>query len=233
MTFRIMNGPFAGLRRNHYRAIVADPPWTCAMRSEKGEGRSASQHYETMSLDAIKALPVQDIAHKDAVLFLWVTDPNLLEAREVIEAWGFTYRTVGFYWHKTNKDGQPFMGSGYWTRANCEQVHVATPSEDEPLLAAEQCHLAARGKGRRRPDARGVRKLILAPEVIVSGRRQHSRKPDEHFARVEALVEGPYVELFSRDFRKGWDVWGREAGKFAWTASEASNDPFTGLEDVL
>ena len=171
----------------HYGVILADPPWTFATYSRKGKGRSAEAHYDCMSLADIKALPVGDWAAADCALFLWITDPSLPQALEVIEAWGFVYKTVAFTWAKTTKDGAGFpIGCGYWTRAN-----------------PEQCLLATRGRPQRL--SRAVPQLILAP------RREHSRKPDEVYERIEVLVAGPYLELFARDQRIGWDSWGNEA----------------------
>ena len=184
--------PLAG----HYRVIYADPPWTFATYSRKGKGRSAEAWYDCMSPADIRALPVQEWAAPDCILLLWVTDPLLPQAFEVIRDWGFTYKTVGFYWAKLNKsanraiycDRSFFAGLGFWTRAN-----------------PELCLLATRGRPhRRRAD---VRKLIVSP------RREHSRKPEEAYARIEALAEGPYLELFARSAHPGWDVWGLEAGR--------------------
>lgn len=169
-----------------YRVILADPPWKFSTYSSKGKGRSAEAWYDCLSLRDIMALPAEEQAADDCVLFLWVTDPFLQAAFDVIKAWGFIYKTVGFYWAKQDiKSGWP-IGTGYWTRAN-----------------PEQCLLATRGKPKRR-DA-GVRKLIVAP------RREHSRKPDETYDRIERLCEGPYLELFARQRREGWDAWGDEA----------------------
>jgi N6-adenosine-specific RNA methylase IME4 len=183
-------------RHGHYRVIYADPPWSFATYSARGKGRSADAHYDCMDLDTIKRLPVASWAHPDAVLLMWATDPLLDRALEVIRAWGFAYKTVGFYWTKLNK-GTPalaseadfFTGLGFWTRAN-----------------PEPCLLATRGRPRRRSGS--VRKLVVAP------RREHSRKPDEMYERIEALLEGPYLELFARGSRPGWDGWGAQIGLF-------------------
>src|SRR5262244_2937164 len=88
---------------NYDRVIYADPPWTFATYSRKGKGRSAEAHYDCMSLGDIKALPVAEWAADDCVLLLWTTDPLLQTAFDVISAWGFTYKTVGFYWAKLKK----------------------------------------------------------------------------------------------------------------------------------
>lgn len=184
-------------RAGDYGAIYADPPWRFSTYSDKGKGRSAEAHYDCMTLADIKAMPVAAWAARDAALFLWTTDPMLRHALEVIEAWGFTYKTVAFYWVKLNRNRggmflEPrdfFTGMGFWTRAN-----------------PELCLLATRGKPRRR--ATDVAKLMLAP------RREHSRKPDETYARIERLVGGPYLELFARATQPGWDRLGNQAGLF-------------------
>ncbi len=179
----------------HYQVIYADPPWTFATYSRKGKGRSPEAHYNCMALGDIKTLPVADWAAADCVLLMWVTDPLLETAFEVIRAWGFTYKTVGFYWAKLNKgngktpsaQARFFTGLGFWTRAN-----------------PEQCLLATRGHPKRR--SADVRKLVVSP------RREHSRKPDEIYGHIEALCEGPYLEMFARNSRPGWDAWGAETG---------------------
>jgi N6-adenosine-specific RNA methylase IME4 len=179
---------------NHYRVIYADPPWTFSTYSRKGKGRSAEAYYNCMSLVDIKALPVAEWAADDCMLLLWTTDPLLPTALDVLSSWGFTYKTVGFYWAKLNKSADPtiyrdssfFAGLGFWTRAN-----------------PEMCLLATRGHPHRRNA--NVRKLIVSP------RREHSRKPDEAYERVESLCEGPYLEMFARSSRPGWDRWGAES----------------------
>ena len=200
--------------RQDYRVVLADPPWTFRTFSDKGKGRSAEAHYPCLDLDAIAALPVASWCAPDAVLFLWATDPLLLQALEVVRAWGFAYKTVGFYWAKLNAAADPgrfgeadlFTGLGFWTRAN-----------------PEPCLLATRGHPKRRSGS--VRKLVIAP------RREHSRKPDEVHARIEALVEGPYLELFAREARPGWDAWGLETGLFDHGPVRTRKRPSTGLAD--
>ena len=176
-----------------YGAILCDPPWNFLTHSKKGEGRSASQHYDCMTMADIKALPVADYAAPDCTLFMWVTDPFLAKGIALLDLWGFTYKTVAFYWTKRNQDGTPFTGMGYWTRAN-----------------PEQCLLATRGKPKRK--AKDVRRWIDAP------RREHSRKPDEIHDRIERLVDGPYLEMFARQRKAGWDALGNETEKFGSAA---------------
>jgi N6-adenosine-specific RNA methylase IME4 len=180
-----------------YSVIYADPPWAFETFSVNGHGRSAEAHYDCMSMENIKRLPVSEIAEKDAILLLWARDPMIPHALELIKDWGFEFKTVGFYWAKLNKSAPSFCiseddfftGLGFWTRGN-----------------VEQCLLATRGKPARKSKA--VRKLVISP------RREHSRKPDEVYGRIETLVDGPYLELFSRTDRPGWDSWGIQAGFF-------------------
>ena len=104
-----------------YSLIYADPPWLYRVWNKKGVGCTAENHYPTMKLEEICALPVASIAAKDSVLFLWVTFPNLLAAFEVIKAWGFTYKTVAFCWIKTNRKSPGyFVSLGHWTSAKPE-----------------------------------------------------------------------------------------------------------------
>jgi N6-adenosine-specific RNA methylase IME4 len=166
--------------------ILADPPWKFVTRSERGEGRSANQHYRTDALDLIKALPVAQLAAPDAVLCMWIVDWCLPQALEVIKAWGFEHKTTAFTWAKLNESGEGWhMGQGYWTRANPEDCWLATCGNPKRLYA-------------------DVRQLIVAPVA------EHSRKPNEIYERIERLVEGPYLELYARCERKGWMSWGDE-----------------------
>jgi len=170
-----------------YKIILADAAWHFATRSPKGEGRSPK--YKRMKLQQIKDLPVKDIADKDSVLFMWAIDPMIPQALEVIASWGFTYKTVGFYWVKENKKSNTFfVGLGYYTRAN-----------------PEICLLATRGKGLKRIN-KGVRRLI------VSKIGRHSEKPKETYVRIEKLFGDHHkrVELFARNNYPGWDAWGNE-----------------------
>jgi len=132
--------------RRKYGVIYADPPWAFRNWSAKGTGRNAISHYDCLDFAALASLPVMDLAADDCALFLWATDPLLPCALKLIEAWGFDYKTVAFYWVKLNAsakhDADFFTGLGYWTRAN-----------------PEQCLLATRGKPPRR--AKNVRRLVV------------------------------------------------------------------------
>lgn len=185
-----------------YSVILADPPWAFRAWSNKGMGRSAEQHYSTMRLENIKALPVADLAAEDCVLFLWATFPMLKEALEVIDVWGFTYKTVAFTWVKENRKSPGlFWGLGYWTRAN-----------------AEVCLLATRGSPKRQSAA--VHQVILSPI------EQHSKKPDAVRERIVALMgDVPRAELFARQETPGWDVWGNEVECSPGLASRLTISP--------
>lgn len=141
-----------------------------------------------MSLTDIAAMPVSKIAAKNSVLLMWAIDPMLNVALEVIKAWGFIFKTLGFYWVKENvKSGGFFTGLGYYTRAN-----------------PEQCLLATRGAGLKRKD-RSVPRLIVAP------RGRHSEKPVEAYNRIEQLFGNvSRIELFARNRRSGWDAFGNQ-----------------------
>lgn len=169
-----------------FKAILADPPWDFRVRSPKGAGRSASQHYGTMPTPDICALPVLDMADKDCALFLWATGTMLPAAFEVMAAWGFTYKSMAFTWIKMNKDGEtPFTGMGFWTRQNAEYVLLGTRGRPKRLSASVH-------------------------QVVLDKRMKHSRKPDEVHRRIQQLVSGPYIELFARRPFPGWAVWGNE-----------------------
>ena len=171
----------------HYGLIMADPPWHFDVYSDKGNEKSPQAHYDTMSLDEIKAITPGHHANKDCILWLWATNPNLPQAIEVMAAWGFRYVTAG-HWVKRTKNGKLGFGTGYVLRCAGEPYLIGANGSPE--------------------TARNVRSVIEGPV------REHSRKPDEAFAAAESLTNGPYLELFSRQSRNGWDVWGNETSKF-------------------
>ena len=195
-------GPFA--------LILADPPW--AFRTFNSAGRTPTQkkfneaedHYATMSTADLKALPVGDIAAKDAVLAMWVVSSHFDAALELGSAWGFSFTTDLFVWLKqkrirpdqpdlfTGDIPPPPMSMGYYTRKQ-----------------TESCWLFKRGKGLPVRD-HSIRQLIVATKT------GHSRKPAEQYDRLDRLF-GPSVsrvELFARTSREGWTAWGNETGKF-------------------
>ena len=186
-----------------FKCILADVPWrfksrTALQTANWDSRRDVEKHYDTMSTADICAMPVRDIAAKDAHLFLWATGPCLPQAFNVIEAWGFRFSTLAFTWAKLKRsykqpiepiDANFHCGLGLTTRKNVELVL-----------------LGRRGNARR--NAKDVRELILSPV------REHSRKPDAVYERIERYCDGPYCELFARQSRSGWMVFGNEADKF-------------------
>lgn len=175
--------------KGKYNIIYADPPWNYRDKRKKHKRLcgGAAAYYETMKLADIKALPVKDLAEHDCFLFLWATFPNLPEALEVIQSWGFKYKTVGFNWVKLNRrNKQPFFGIGAYTRSN-----------------AEVCLLAVKGK------PKVVSNKVSS--VILADREKHSKKPDEVRDRIVHLCGNvPRIELFARQRAEGWDAWGNE-----------------------
>lgn len=173
---------------NKYNIIYADPPWSYKAWNKKSGGRTAESHYPTMGKREIQELgdTIRYISADDCVLFLWVTMPNLPEGIELIEKWGFTYKTCAFSWVKTYRNGKPFVGLGHWTRSN-----------------NELCLLATRGGLRRVNNS--VSQIVIEPP------REHSRKPDCVRERiVELMGDLPRIELFARQYASGWDCWGNE-----------------------
>jgi|SRR5215471_16847418 len=196
---------FDGLQRGHYGAIYADPPWHF---QAWGVGRWSGNHsfrqpdYQTMGVEQLALLPVRDLAAPDCVLFCWGIWSMVPETLHLIRSWGFEFKSCAFVWTKADttqlemfeefpNDGQ--WGLGFWTRQN-----------------SEYCLLASRGSPKRLNA--DVRQAIIEP------RREHSRKPECVYGRIERLVAGPYVELFARTRRAGWDAWGNEVDKFAEAA---------------
>lgn len=179
------------LPNKKYRIIYADPPWSYNVSSAKGTSRGvAERYYSTMSLEAIKKLPIDTIANEDGcVLFLWITMPHLCDLKSVLDSWGFEYKTCAFVWEKIYKNSRNYvMACGYWTRSN-----------------AELCILATKGKNYPRRISKNV------SQIIKSEQRQHSQKPDETYYRIEKLMGNlPRIELFARNKRQGWDAWGNE-----------------------
>ena len=175
-----------------YNIIYADPPWNYKdKRTDKRISGGAEKHYKTMKIQDIEQMgeTIKNISADDCILFMWATFPNLVEALKTIKAWGFTYKTLGFSWIKTNKNnGKPFFGIGFYTKSNCEV-----------------CLLGIKGK----PSNLKISNSVSS--CIISERREHSRKPNETRERIEKLVgQVPKIELFARQEVEGWDCWGNE-----------------------
>jgi N6-adenosine-specific RNA methylase IME4 len=203
--------PFAGLRRHGYAAIVADPAlaftsYTSIQSGNPQSTRDLRRHYRCMSLEEILALPVVDLAAKGgAHLFLWTSPPNVKRSLAIMESWKFEFSTKAFTWVKLRRgfDAQQLR----FTPLMDDDLHcglgLTTRKQTEDVL------LGRRGNCRR--IAKDVREVILAPV------REHSRKPDGIYARIERYCAGPYCELFARTHRTNWDVWGDQVNMFAET----------------
>lgn len=179
-----------------YSIILADPPWSY---KDMGKGCIGHVPYKTMSAEAIAALPVERLAAKNAVLFLWATHPKIHEALDLIPRWGFEFKSIAFMWIKTkgaypDGSGKPFLGLGRWTRGN-----------------TEPCYLAVRGKPTRMHA--GVSQLMhtLEEDLVIAPVGRHSAKPPEVRERIVNLMGNlPRIELFAREASPGWDCWGDE-----------------------
>ena len=184
-----MNWPFDLLCPMRYGAILADPPWPYEMRSAKGHGRSPEAHYATMPIEEIKALPVHRLAGPDCLLFLWSTWPHLPVALEVIEAWGFTYKTGGS-WTKRARNGRAAIGTGYLLRSSTEPFLIATIGSPEIRDRSIRNHIDAL-------------------------RREHSRKPPEAREMLRKLLPHAWAcELFATEDWSEGETWAPKA--HAW-----------------
>jgi len=180
--------PFRDLANPPYKTILADPPWQFSNRT----GKMAPEHrrlnrYDTMTLEGIKSLPVATIAAPESHLYLWVPNALILEGLEVMQRWGFTYKT-NLVWHKIRKDGGPDgRGVGFYFRNVTELILFGT-------------------RGRIRTAKPGRTQV----NFLATRKREHSRKPEELYPLIQACSYGPFLELFARHSRPGWDAWGNE-----------------------
>jgi N6-adenosine-specific RNA methylase IME4 len=178
------------LERQKYRTVLADPPWRFVNRTGKmaPEYRRLSR-YETMTAEDISALPVGDLMVEPAHLYLWVPNALLPEGLRVMAAWGFDYKS-NIVWHKIRKDGgSDGRGVGFYFRNVTELLLFGVRGKSARTLAP----------GRRQVN------------IIETRKREHSRKPDEQYAIIEACSKGPCLELFARGTRKNWIYWGKQA----------------------
>ena len=175
-----------------FGTVLADPPWLFQNRT----GKVAPEHkrlyrYQTMTNEDIINLPVRDVVLPQSHLYLWVPNALILTGLEVMQAWGFTYKT-NLVWYKVRKDGGPDRrGVGFYFR-----------NVTEVVLFGVRGNMRTLGPGRRQEN------------IIVSQKREHSRKPDQLYKIIESCSPGPYLELFARCKREGWTVWGDESEKF-------------------
>jgi N6-adenosine-specific RNA methylase IME4 len=172
-----------------FGTVLADPPWQFSNRT----GKMAPEHkrlsrYPTMTLQDIMELPVSEIVAEPTHLYLWVPNALLAEGLEVMKRWGFTYKT-NIVWYKIRRDGGPDRrGVGFYFRNVTEVVLF----------------------GVRGNNARTLKPGRTQPNIVSTRKREHSRKPDEIYSVIESCSPGPYVELFARGERQGWEQWGNE-----------------------
>lgn len=179
-----------GLAGRRFGTVLADPPWRFVNRT----GKVAPEHrrlsrYPTLTVEEICALPVAEHLGATAHCYLWVPNALLPEGLAVLSAWGFQYKS-NLIWHKVRKDGgSDGRGVGFYFRNVTEII----------LFGTRGPNARTRAPGRRQVN------------MIASRKREHSRKPDEQYALIEACSAGPYLELFGRGVRPGWTVWGNQA----------------------
>jgi N6-adenosine-specific RNA methylase IME4 len=180
--------------KKKFSTILADPPWQFQNRT----GKMAPEHkrlarYPTLKLQEIKDLPVEAIAEERAHLYLWVPNALLAEGMQVMENWGFKYKT-NLIWYKIRKDGGPDRrGVGFYFRNVTEMI----------LFGVRGKNIRTLQPGRSQEN------------IISSRKREHSRKPDEQYDLIESCSWGPYLELFSRGTRDGWTTWGNQSEEYA------------------
>lgn len=173
-----------------YKTILADPPWQFQNRT----GKVAPEHkrltrYGTMKLDEIKQLPVSEAADEKCHLYLWVPNALLPEGLDVMKAWGFEYKT-NIIWEKVRKDGMPDgRGVGFYFRNVTEILLFGIKGDKNRTLDAGRSQV----------------------NLIRAMKREHSRKPDEFIPLIESCSSAPFLELFARGNRSGWDMWGNQA----------------------
>ena len=177
-----------------FATVLADPPWRFKNRSGKiAPENGRLKRYSTLSLEAIKALPVASITKQTAHLYLWVPNALLGHGLDVMTSWGFAYKT-NLVWYKVRKDGGPDRrGVGFYFRNVTEVLLFGTSGKNARTLQP----------GRSQEN------------IILSRKREHSRKPDEQYSLIEDCSPGPFIELFARGTRKGWFGWGEQAACYA------------------
>lgn len=173
-----------------FATIYADPPWRFQNRTGKVAPENKKlNRYETMDLEAIKAMPVSEIAANKSHLYLWVPNALLPDGLEVMKAWGFEYKG-NIVWEKVRKDGMPDgRGVGFYFRNVTEILLFGIKGDNNRTLAPARSQV----------------------NLIRTMKREHSRKPDEIIPIIEACSPGPFIELFARGDREGWAMWGNQA----------------------
>lgn len=186
-----------------YNVIYLDPPWGFKTYS-KPEGqvpqRAKVQHYPTMTMEELKALPVANYASDQCAVVMWVLDSMLPEALDLGAHYGFKFKCVLFVWDKESKSGGEYVGMGKYTRKGTELCLLFT-TKKPPKVKSHK--------------VRQMRRLPI---------REHSRKPDEFRTDIEELFDGPYLEMFARSRAPGWAAWGNEVGKFVSVLQDRDDD---------
>lgn len=168
-----------------FGVILADPAWDYEVWADSGKHKSPVNHYDVHSLATMEALPVETIAAKDCVLFMWCTWPMMEQGLSLMKAWGFSFKT-GLPWLKVSRDMLPRIGTGYHTRVCSEYLIIGlkgSPRAPEPWERL--------------------------PGIILARQGPHSAKPDDQYTFAE-LYDGPYIVLFARRYRPGWLSLGNE-----------------------
>jgi N6-adenosine-specific RNA methylase IME4 len=180
--------------KRRFSTVLADPPWQFTNRTGKmAPEHKRLQRYSTLSLQEIKDLPVEAIVKDTAHLYLWVPNALLAEGLQVMEHWGFTYKT-NIIWYKIRKDGGPDRrGVGFYFRNVTEMILFGT----------------------RGMNARTLQPGRTQPNIMATRKREHSRKPDEQYEIIESCSWGPFVELFARGPRKNWFTWGNQSEEYS------------------
>lgn len=192
--------------------IMADPPWSYAMFSDKGYAKAPEAQYATMELAAIKSLPVEALAAPDCLLWLWAVNPQLPQALDVMAAWGFTFKTAGT-WLKRSTRGKVSFGTGYILRSSNEPFLIGTRGSPKTTRATRSSVITHDERFKRTGDWADI--WPNGTITIEASIREHSRKPDEAYRACEDLM--PHVqrgELFARQQRPGWAAWGNQIDKF-------------------
>lgn len=177
-----------GLAGQSFATVLVDPPWRFLNRT----GKMAPEHrrlnrYETMSTKDLKRMPVAAHSQNPSHLYLWCPNALLKEGIEVMEAWGFQYKT-NLVWYKVRKDGGPDgRGVGFYFRNVTELILFGV-------------------KGRLRTASAGRRQV----NILTTRKREHSRKPHETYRLIQSCSPGPYLEVFAREVVPGWVGWGNE-----------------------
>lgn len=175
-----------------YNVLYVDPPWDFSNKFKGGKKQhSITEKYPTMNIKELKELRefIDKITTKNSVLFMWTTDAHLKSALEVMEAWGYTYKTIGFIWNKKEKSGKQVCYMGMWT-----------------MKGSEICLLGIKGNPHKFLKSRKVRQLVEAE------RGRHSEKPQEVRDRIVEMFgdKAKYLEMFAREKVAPFDVWGNE-----------------------